>query len=339
MKNKQKIIIVLALALLLAVSVGALVACNRLDEYSKNWYYEWAVCEDTAVNRDLSFYVENELPKTIVNGAVETGQTALKANENYLLVCYGHVRSYSASFQSLMTRKLKFTLVCENGDVLYDDQAVEITNNQAESQVDFTAAENERFDVSGGIDKRYKKAYRDESGVFYENRFIDLKIGFYPKQNGTLYIAFALEFGDGYQNITDKQAQSAYTVGKLTGNFVEACINNVSVGYLSSQKYKLGTYGDNDLTEKPHFDDNNNAYMVVDFDFNPTKNNDGGHSMMAVVGMYGKLFQARIEEVTSGEVFEVNEGGRKFFYASFKIPPQKKEKKTARISMFDGLVS
>ncbi len=119
-------------------------------------------------------------------------------------------------------------------------------------------------------------------------------------------------------------------MGETAESSTSAAVNNLNVGYLTADKYMSGEYIDSDLMSSPSFD-GGNAYMVVDFDFNAVADNDGRSSIKIMVGVISTALEVKIEEVSTGNIFESTENGVAKMYASFKLPPMASESKHVRM--------
>lgn len=355
--NKTITLIALLLVLLLSVTLAACddgdvpdIGSDDVDSYDKlyetdKWYYNWDVVD---ASDDGS--------------ATDTPATKLSAEGKYFIKFGIRLGVKSNSFDGkekaywwtdVGVARLKFVLVLDGGTVLYDDQAVNIGASNAtrhaygdhyDVEVDLNHPLNSRFSIGDyagtssitdvisdeveELSEWDNETYTVTKWFFRVSR-TDMTIEFSPKQNGTLYIDFAAESGDR-ENICLSAGQSSYAVGDSADSLTGAVISNVSVGYLAKDKYELGSYVDGDLTAAPSFD-SGIAYMVVDFDFNALADNDGRAAIKVAVGVFGTAFSAKIEEVTSGTIFDEIESGVTKMYARFKVPPKAVENKSVRM--------
>lgn len=356
--NKTITLIALLLGLLLSVTLAACddgdyvpdIGSDDIDSYDKlyetdKWYYNWDVVD---ASDDGS--------------ATDTPATKLSAEGKFFIKFGIRLGTKSNSFDGkekaywwtdVGVARLKFVLVLDDGTVLYDDQAVNIGASNAthhaygdhyDVEVDLNYPLNSRFSIGDyagtssitdvisdeveELSEWDNESYTITKWFFRVSR-TDMTIEFSPKQNGTLYIDFAAE-SDDRENICLSAGQNSYTVGDSADSLTGAVISNVSVSYLAKDKYELGNYVDGDLTAAPLFD-SGIAYMVVDFDFNAVADNDGRAAIKVAVGVFGTAFSAKIEEVTSGKIFDEVESGVTKMYARFKVPPKAAENKSVRM--------
>lgn len=270
------------------------------------WYYSWDVVESSDTD-----------------GGMGASARELSPNGQYFIVCNyrcdEHVIDDGSFELKDFTRSLRFTLVLNDGVVLYDSQAVEIGGaslNGADSvEVNLNAPRNSRF-IPSNI-------------LWYSSDDSTFAIAFAPKQEGTLYVDFALERAQ-YDNVCSSKGLDYYMVGEASADVLQVAVNNVSVGYVANDKYNNGNFDDGDLTLEPDFS-GGNAYMVLDFDFNAAQNNDDNASISAVVSVFATALKATIAEAPTGSVEERTESGVTKMYASFKVPPQASENKPVRM--------
>lgn len=306
-------------------------------DYEAKWLWDWVVLDSN--DFDESKLLGNSGEGEIISDyALEKDASFLQANKQYYLASTYWVglkgdtvlnptryfRSYYEMYDLLRlinyaSKNLRFVLVLDDGTVLHDEQAVEVNdkiiflNDPAGHKFDFSLTDN---DVNREGDYTWVNDY------YY--------VSFVPKQEGTLFVEFNVTPNDivGYV-----RESAVYHVGSEFAANVTAKINDVSIGFLTEEKYKSTSgYNDNDLTDMPSFDDGN-AYMVVDFDFNALGDNDGVAVINAIVDVYGtgSRIKAKIEEVSSGTIFESSESGATKMYASFKVPPKTDENKAIRM--------
>ncbi len=306
-------------------------------DYEAKWLWDWVVLDsnDFDAGKLLGNSGEGEI---ISDYALEKDASFLQANKQYYLASTYWVgltddkilnpNRWNQYYEmddlvkliNYASKNLRFILVLDDGTVLHDEQAVEVND----SRVNLNAPMGHKFDFSLDDDDVNNDRYE----YFWVNG--SYCVSFVPKQDGTLFVEFNVTPNDivGYV-----KESAVYHVGSEFSANVTAKINNVSIGFLTEEKYKSASgYNDNDLTDQPSFDDGN-AYMVVDFDFNALSDNDGRSSINAVVDVYGtgSRIQAKIEEVSSGNIFESTEDGATKMYANFKVPTKADENKAIRM--------
>ncbi len=336
--TRTKKLILIVLAILMALVAGALIACETEknteaedeDAYDTKLYSDYIILSDDDCSDKWDEIIGNSgEAKVFSDYAIDRATSSLQANEAYYLVCSYRLFSDEHNPKTLFdyfTRTISFTMLFDDGSVRYD--AVGVYDASF-----FYRSTNERFNVPmrtnwSGFDyyssfsDNYDGAIWQYSGCF--------AMRFSPQSNGTLFVHFDLSHATR-ESACENETKACY-VGSTKLSGTEAKINNVSVMYLTEQVYQsTSEYTNLHLTTEPYFE-NGVAYMVVDFDFNATEDNDGRSTIKAVIGVPRADLGATIAEVSSGDIFEsTSKNGETQMSAVFKVPPTAAENKSIRM--------
>lgn len=254
--------------------------------------------------------------------ANQMGENFMGTSRNYLVcLIYGDLGSYSLNLETY----LKFSLI--NGtQVLYDEECVKIGNpyiHTVKGDLDVD------LDMSKTPDGRLTFTASEEASVVQACLYIPFEL----LQEGTLYADLRVDcvnISSNQNSYVDRYAMAE--VGEAANASTQASVNSFSAKYLTEQAYHNGSYSDADMTAEPSFKDGAISYMVMDFEFAATQENDGKRNMYILVRVpEAEVMDATIEEAPTGKIEESVTNNVTSIYASYSVPPTANEVKKVRM--------
>lgn len=232
---------------------------------------------------------------------------------------------YTSNRQDVAETYLDFTYCCGT-QILRNGEGVEVGEAYGlgclEAYVDMSLSPEERLEVSvaslGGT-----------TGNTFIQGAVVIPISLPEGAVGTLYVDCRINGSDmvNAQRETTEEVQVGADNAKA-----EADIYNVSVHYLTPSDYNGGDYQDSLMTDEPSFENGAAAYMVLEFAYRATFENDGSGSLNVLTYLPDRgAISVTIEEAPTGKVQEVTQNNETFIYASFSVLPEATANKHVRM--------
>ncbi len=333
MKKNSKMIRIITL-MLLAFSILALASCGDknnkeegkkvVDEFgferpANAWITDCLILPQSAFDWDI------DMQEVIGTG----GDSGLLSDFARQYEGYGIEKGYNYFVYLIwgtpntpgeLTGSLRFTLV-DGAKLLYDEECVTVNEPQTYYGIDATV------DMSKHADERVTVTHDEGEMLTW------IVIPFEIYEEGTLYVDFELESPSVSSDNRKVENYVKARVGEAHTNEAEAKIGNVSIGYLTEDKYNYGNYSEGDIIKEPiNFSDGSNFYMVLDFDLTALSANRGGYNMNVLTRVpESDIMEATIEEAPTGKIEENNVNGVTLIYASYSVPAAEGETKNVRM--------
>ena len=244
MKKNRKIIRIIAL-MILAFSVLALSSCNDkenkdngkkvVDEFgferpADAWITDCLIMPESAFdwNIDMQEVIGTGGASGLLSDfAVGYEWRGIEQGLNYFVYLIGGTPMAPGE----LTGSLRFTLV-DGAKLLYDEECVTLREPQTYYGIDATV------DMSKRADERVTVTHDEGEMLTW------IVIPFEIYEDGTLYVDFELEAPSVSSGNRKVENYVKDRVGEAHSTEAEAKIENVSIGYLTEDKYNYGNYSE-----------------------------------------------------------------------------------------------
>ena len=336
----RKVVNCLSCIVLIFVMVS-LFGCGTDERYFRDEYgnkrldNDEVLIESTVVNSTAYYFYKDNigdggsshvLKKSLLRA---DGKRIRKDEKSYLIIgIYGRGYNFETFFNASLVDGSDIYFgndvatfdeaICENINLI-DSETKERCKYQSYSKLslDMSKKNNERLKIDGGI-----------------VQFLVAIIPFTPLKEGLLNINLEItRLSSGYTDDHDYTYHKNHQI--IIGdddNTEKIKINDFKVRFISDLDCPDGVINEQKLKNNARFISGVENYMVIDIDYEATKNNDGND----IVDIYvctsdAQFLHSTIHDVPSGDVEEKTIGDIRYMRVSLKVPKIKRENKNVRL--------